>query len=107
MTLNKVLSFTYKLLMLLVVSFAIAIYLNYQTNFWAVIEWLPKSIITNAVGFLFSATYLIQPVDVVDQEEFMELLLVWLFSLPIVIPLLIVLYSLVGRFFYSRRRSNL
>lgn len=84
--------------LLFVASYSFAVYLNVATNVWRLIELLPRAVVSGAASFLLIVSAPIQPNDVHGQEEFLELLLVWLFSAPVSISALVAAYFGSHRF---------
>lgn len=84
--------------LLLVASYSVAVYLNVATNVWRLIEMVPRPVVSGAASFLLLVSAPVQPSGVHEQEEFLELLLVWLFSAPVSIPALVAAYFAVRRF---------
>jgi hypothetical protein len=75
--------------LLFVASFSFAVYLNVATNVWGLIELLPDLVVNGAAKFLLFVSAPVRPNTVHEQEEFLELLLVWLFSAPVSISALL------------------
>lgn len=93
---------------LFVASYSFAVYLNVATNVWSLIELLPRPVVSGAASFLLTLSTLVQPNEVHEQEEFLELLLVWLFSAPVSISALVAAYFAVRRFrlFLGHRKNE-
>lgn len=91
-----------------IASYSIAVYLNVATNVWRLIEMLPRSVVSGAASFLLFVSAPVQPEGVHEQEEFVELLLVWLFSAPVSVSALVAAYLAIHRShqFFSRRKHE-
>ena len=94
--------------LLFIASYSFAVYLNVATNIWRLIELLPRAVVSGAASFLLLISASIQPESVHEQEEFLELLLVWLFSAPVSISAMVAAYFAVRRFrqFFAHRKHE-
>ncbi|MBK7461301.1 MAG: hypothetical protein IPJ50_00180 [Betaproteobacteria bacterium] len=94
--------------LLFVASYGFAVYLNVATNVWRLIELLPRPVVSGAASFLLVLSAPLQPNEVHEQEQFLELLLVWLFSAPVSIPALVAAYFAVRHFcqFLGHRKNE-
>jgi hypothetical protein len=68
------------LMVLLSLSFGVAIYLVNSGAFWHFVSWLPRTLTEGLIGFLHTVTSPIQPVEVHAQEEQLEFFTAWSFS---------------------------
>ena len=93
-------------LVLLVFSFVLAIFLVNSGMFWSFMSWLPRSFAEGFIGFLNSALSPIQSVDVHEQEESLEFITAWCFSITALI-MLYLSFVLIRRVFHARTGNAL
>ena len=93
-------------LVLLVLSFGSAIYLVDSSVFQSLMTWLPRSFTERFVGFLNSIISHIQPVEVHAQEENLEFVTAWCFSIAALIMLFLA-FVVIRRVFRARTTSAL
>ncbi len=93
-------------LVLLVLSFVLAISLVNSGFFWSFISWLPQSFAEGFIGFLNSALSPIQPVDVHEQEGNIEFITAWCFLITALI-MLYLSFVLIRKVFYVRTGNAL
>ena len=89
-------------LVLLVFSFVLATFLANSGIFWSFMSWLPRSFSEGFIGFLNSALSPVQSVDVHEQEETLEFVTAWCFSIVALI-MLYISFVVIRRAFHARR----
>lgn len=94
--------------LLFVASYSFAAYLNVATNVWRLIEMLPRPVASGVASFLRFVSAPVQPEGVHEQEEFLELLLVWFFSAPVSVSVMVAAYFAVCRShqFFAQRKHE-
>lgn len=77
------------IMLLLFASYACAIFINADTRIWVVIERIPEPI-NLAIGHMLNwVSQPLQPEGAHEQEEYLDLLIVWFWTMPATIPMLI------------------
>jgi hypothetical protein len=91
---------------LLLLSFGSAIFLANSGMFWSFISWLPRSFTEGLIGFLNSIFAPIQQVEVHAQEENLEFLTAWCFSIVAFI-MLYLSFAAIKRAFHAHNTNAL
>ena len=91
---------------LLLLSFVLAFYLANSSVFWSFVSWLPRSFTEGVVGFLNSIISPIQPIEVHAQEENLEFLTAWCFSIVALI-MLYLSFVVIKRAFHAHTTNAL
>jgi uncharacterized membrane protein YhaH (DUF805 family) len=76
-----------------VVSYLAAAFLNTTTHAWPLVERMPQEVVETAGRILLVVFWPLLPSGVHEQEEMLELLLVWVFSGLALLPITVMMVT--------------
>jgi hypothetical protein len=82
-------------MLLLFASYMCAIFINADMRIWAVIDLIPAPANGAVARMLNWVSQPLQPEGVQEQEEYLDLLIVWFWTMPVVIPSLLTVRAIV------------